>query len=94
MGVQHLIHQPGLANTCFSNEGYYLAVPGPGLLQGLGEGVKLMLAAHKARQSPCNGRLQASAQGTGAEQFVGLHGLRQTLDRHGPQGVHTHQALH
>ena len=94
VGVHDLIHQPGLANPRFPDEGDHLAVPRPGLLQGLGQGIEFMLTAHKARQPPCGGHLQASAQGTGAEQFVGLHGLCQPLDRHGPQGLHLHQALH
>ena len=72
---------PGLADDC-----HHLAVPGPGLFQGLVQGRELRLPPHEGSQPPRRKGLQARAGRTSAHQLTDLHRLGQPLDGHRAQG--------
>ena len=94
VGVDELVDQARLAHARLPHQRHHLAMPGLRLCQGLVQGLQLLLPPHKAREPPRGRRLQAPAQRTGPHQLKHLHGLGQPLDRHRPQGVDLHQALH
>ena len=88
------MHQTGLAHARLPDERHHLAVARSGVLQGLAQLVQLGVTSYKARQPPRRRHLQAPPQGTGSHQLKNLHRLGQPLDRHRPQGMDLHQALH
>ena len=94
MGMHKLIGQARLAHARFTHQRRHLAMPSLRLRQRLVQGVELVLPPHKARQPPGGGGLQAPPQRRDPDQLTRLHWRRQALDRHGPQGIDPHQALH
>ena len=93
VAVDKLVHQTRLAHPGLAEQGHELALPLPGLRQGLRQRRQLLIAPDKARQPTRHGSLEATTHGCGPDQFEDLHGLRQTLDRHRPQGGDPHRPL-
>ena len=81
-----LVEEAGLAHPGFPDDCHHLAMPGPGLLQGLVQGCEFRLPPHKGRQPPRRKRLQARAGRAGTHQLAHLHGRGQPLDGHRAQG--------
>ena len=81
-----LVEEAGLAHPGFPDDRHHLAVPRPGLLQGLVQGREFRLPPHEGRQPPRRKRLQARAGRAGAHQLAHLHGSGQPLDGHRAQG--------
>jgi len=69
-----LVEEAGLPDPRFSDDRHYLAVPGPGLFQGLVQGRELRLPPHEGGQPPRRKRLQARPGRASAHQFAYLHG--------------------
>lgn len=85
MGVDHLVHQAGLAHARLSYQGDHLAMAGLRLGQGLVQRRLLVLPPHKRSEAPRGRGLQAAAKATGAQQLKHLDRLLQALHRHWPQ---------
>ena len=81
-----LVEEAGLAHPGFADDCHHLAVPGPGLFQGLVQGCQLRLPPHEGSQPPRCKRLQARAGRASAHQLTHLHGSGQSLDGHRAQG--------
>ena len=94
VGMDKLIGQARLAHARLAHQRHHLAVPGRRLRQRLVQGRELGLPPDKARQPPGGGGLQAPPQRGDPDQLKRLHRRCQALDRHGPQGIDAHQALH
>ena len=92
--MHELIGQARLAHASLAYQRHHLAVPGLRLRQRLVQGLQFVLPPDKARQPPGGGSLQAPPQCGDPYQLKRLHWRRQALDRHGPQGLDAHQALH
>ena len=88
-----LVEEAGLAHPGFPDDRHHLAVPGPGLLQGLVQGREFRLPPHKGGQPSRRKRLQVRAGRAGAHQLAHLHGLGQPLDGHRTQGGDLHPPL-
>ena len=85
---RRVLPDPGLPD-----DRHHLAVPGPGLLQGLVQGREFRLPPHKGGQPPRRKRLQARAGRASAHQLAHLHGRGQPLDGHRAQGGDLHPPL-
>ena len=69
-----------------------MACPSP--FKSLDQCHQLCLSSDKAGESPRRRRLQAPPDPTGPDQLPHLHRLMQPFDRHRPEGLDVHIALH
>ena len=69
-----LVEEAGFPDSRLPDDRHYLAVPGPGLLQGFVQGCEFPLPPHEGRQPPRRKCLQARAGRAGTHQLAYLHG--------------------
>ena len=79
--VDELIHQARFPHAGFPNYGHHLAMPRPGLLQGLLQGRQLLLPPYETGEPACRAGLQTPAHRTGPNQLKDLYRVGQPLDR-------------
>ena len=93
MRVQELVEEPRFPDPGIADNRDQLAAALPRLLGRLTHLLHLDVAAHEPSQPPRASGLQPRACRAGADELEDLDGLRDTLDRGGPERSHLHEAF-
>ena len=94
MRLDHFVHEARFAHAGLAEQRDHLPVPGARPFQGLVQRLQLRLPAHKGREPPGDGGLQAPAHGRGPDQLKDVYGLLQALNGHRAERGDLHKAFH
>ena len=93
MGMDELVEEARLPHAGLPDDGHDLAVPAAGSLEGPLELPHLAVAPDEPAEPLRGGGAQARPQGSSPDQLVDLDGVREALERHGPERRDLDEAL-